>query len=63
MNQSSMEWLWRPLFDHVGKRGQILAHNMINDNYYAPDHFGFEDDGMFVSDENLTSFNADRLTS
>ena len=67
MNESKMEWLWRPFFNHIGKRGQILAHLMVNDTYESPRHFGFDDtkgefvfdEGPFVNDTTLTSFNAD----
>jgi alpha-mannosidase len=35
-NESEMEWLWRPFFNHLGKRTQILAHLMANGNYCPP---------------------------
>ena len=36
VNESSTEWLWRPSFDHVGKKGQLLAHMLIDNTYYPP---------------------------
>lgn len=63
MNESSMEWLWRPFFKHVGKRGQLLAHLMVDNTYYPPQYFGFDDEGKnegpFVDDPSLSTFNAD----
>ena len=63
MNDSSMEWLWRPMWDHLGKRSQLIAHLMVHNTYYPPKYFGFEDggkgEGSFVDDPTLSSFNAD----
>lgn len=63
VNESSTEWLWRPSFDHVGKKGQLLAHMLIDNTYYPPQYFGFDDEGEnegpFVNDSSLSSFNAD----
>lgn len=58
-----MKWLWRPLFNHLGKRGQLLAHLMVDYTYYPPKYFGFDDDGEdegpFIDDPSLSTFNAD----
>lgn len=58
-----MQWLWRPSFDHLGKRSQLLAFMMVDNSYYPPKYFNFYDDdrqeGVFITDPNNTEFNAD----
>lgn len=55
-----MEWVWRPFYDHLGKRTQIFTHTLFN-HYSAPPGFCFDtncDDDPFVTDPNLETYNA-----
>lgn len=40
----SMEFLWRPFKDSLGKRADILAH-AFEESYFAPTGFDVDQDG------------------
>lgn len=58
-----MEWIQRPLFNHLGKSTEILAHALYID-YCAPEEFEFDvfdsKNDPFVVDRKLSTFNADK---
>lgn len=62
-----MEWIWRPMFNHLGKKGQIFAHTMV-DFYCPPNYFGFDqrddtdNDTAFIDNPEFDTFNADWKT-
>jgi hypothetical protein len=62
MNESSMQWLWRPTWNHLGRRAQLLAFMMIDNIYWSPEYLDFQgdwiNDGPFIDNPNNTEFNA-----
>ena len=59
-----MEFVWRPMSDHLGDKAQIFTHVLYN-HYSAPDGFNWDTLGInnsFVDDPNLSTFNADNFT-
>jgi hypothetical protein len=63
LNDVEMEWIQRPMFNHLGKSTQILAHALYFD-YGSPRNFGYDvfDDNNdpFVVDKKLSTFNAEQ---
>ena len=60
-----MEFVWRPFYEHLGERVQIFSHVMYND-YRAPKGFDWDVNGQddpFITDQTLTTFNADNKTA
>jgi lysosomal alpha-mannosidase len=59
-----MEWLWKPFYNSLGERVQILAHSMY-DTYCPPKGFNFDRygyDDPFEIDDTLSVFNAEQKT-
>lgn len=59
--EKTMEFVWRPSFDTFGDQTQIFAHALYH-HYSAPPGFDFDTlgwDDPFITDERLTTFNAD----
>lgn len=59
LDTQEMEWLWRPFFNHLGKRTQIFTHAMYQ-HYSAPSGFNFDtlsDDGPIVDNPSLDTYN------
>ena len=60
LDEKTMEFVWRPMFDSLGERAQIFTHSLFN-NYGAPTGFDFDtlsNDDPFITDERLTTYNA-----
>jgi hypothetical protein len=57
-----MQWIWRPFFNHLGKRSEIFTLTM-QDHYCWPTGFWYDEkfdgDDPVVTDESLETFNAD----
>ena len=48
MNEKTMEFVWRPMFDTLGERAQIFTHCLYN-QYSAQRGFDFDGrDGPFA---------------
>lgn len=63
MVNQSMEFLWRPQFDHLGTKAQIYA-NLLYIGYSSPPFIKWDTDNTnddFVDDPALESFNADEI--
>ena len=61
MEEVSMEWVWRPFFQHEGKRTQIFTHALYQ-HYSAPSSFDFDtmnEDAPIVDDPTLETYNLD----
>ena len=60
LDQTAMEWVWRPMWEPLGETVQILAHTLYH-HYSAPDGFDFDtlsNDAPFIIDEALDTYNA-----
>jgi len=61
--ERKMTYLWRPGHNHFGNQNQILTYVFPGD-YCYPEGFSsgefYEADDVFVSDESLSTFNADQ---
>ncbi|CDW74355.1 glycosyl hydrolases family 38 protein [Stylonychia lemnae] len=64
MKEKSMEFIWRPMFDHLGLSTQIFTHAM-QDMYCAPDFLEIDERShageAIVIDPSLETFNADQI--
>ena len=62
MNESSLEWVWIPNKESLGRDVNIFTHAFYGD-YGSPDKFGFDvsrgQTDTFIIDENSDTFNAD----
>ena len=62
LDEKSMQWVWRPFFDHLGKSTQIFTSAMY-DHYCFPTGFYYDDkfhgDDPVVIDDQLETFNGD----
>jgi hypothetical protein len=60
MNDSSLEWVWIPNKESLGKDVNIFTHAFYGD-YGSPDKFDFDVGwtDTFIVDENSDTFNAD----
>ena len=62
MKDESMQFVWRPFSEHLGKSAQIFTHVMMN-HYNWPTEFHIDDmrdDDPVVVDEGMETFNADK---
>ena len=63
LKDKSMEFIWRPFFDHLGKSAEIFTSIMYN-HYYWPNGFNYDQrdsqDEPVITDETLSTFNADK---
>ena len=60
LDEKTMEFVWRPMFDTLGESAQIFTHCLF-DHYSAPSGFDFDtlsNDDPFITDERLTTYNA-----
>jgi hypothetical protein len=60
-----MEWVWRPFFQHDGKRTQIFTHALYH-HYSAPEDFDFDtlnDNAPMIDDPTLENYNVDARIS
>ena len=60
MNESSLEWVWIPNKESLGKDVNIFTHALYGD-YSSPDKFDFDVGWVdsFITDESSDAFNAD----
>ena len=62
LNQTEMEWVWRPFFEHEGKRTQIFTHALYQ-HYSAPQGFDFDtmnnNIDPIVDDPTMQTYNLD----
>lgn len=60
MNESSLEWVWIPNKESLGRDVNIFTHAFYGD-YGSPDKFDFDVrwTDTFITDENSDTFNAD----
>lgn len=61
LENSEMEFIWRPFFQHNGLRNQIFTHALYQ-HYSAPDGFNWDDlgwDDPMEDDKTLTTYNVD----
>ena len=61
LQDKTMEFVWRPMFDSLGESAQIFGHALYH-HYSAPPGFDFDTlsgDDPFIDDKRLTTFNAD----
>ena len=59
LDDQSMEFLWRPFFNHFGTKNQIFTHALYN-HYSAPSGFNFDTystDDPIVDDPTLSTYN------
>lgn len=62
LEEKTMEFVWRPMFDTLGERAQIFTHCLYH-HYSAPPGFDFDTlsgDDPFITDKRLTTYNADK---
>ena len=58
-----MTWLWRPFFDHLGKKVEILT-GAFYEFYGPPGGFGYDEnnnDDPIVNDLTLSTYNAPEM--
>jgi hypothetical protein len=60
MNEKSLEWIWFPSFDTLGRDVNIFTHNLYY-HYSSPPGFGFDtlNSDTFFIDKDSETFNAD----
>ena len=54
-----MEWVWRPFFNHEGKRTQIFTHTLYQ-HYSSPKGFDFDtksSDDPIIDDPEMQGYN------
>lgn len=59
LNTSEMEWVWRPFFNHEGKRTQIFTHTLYQ-HYSSPKGFDFDtksSDDPIIDDPEMQGYN------
>ena len=61
VNESTLEYVWRPMQEDWGSRGEIFTHTLYH-HYSAPSGFCFDDrcaDMPIVDDPTLEDYNVD----
>jgi hypothetical protein len=63
LDEQAMQWIWRPFFEHLGRRAEIFTGTM-QDHYCWPDGFSYDEkwdgDEPVVVNPELETFNADQ---
>lgn len=61
LNESSMEFIWRPEYKHLGSSAEIFTHALYG-HYSAPPGFNFDlwsSDDALIDDPELETYNLD----
>lgn len=60
MNEKSLEWVWMPNKDSLGKEVNLLTHTLFN-HYSSPGDLNFDildNDDPWINDKNSDTYNA-----